>query len=102
MFFKGFINLFCFNCLKKRFLCVLYRLYYNPQGQDLYSSLTGKADFNITLPMILSEWQELNEESFEFTELLTKMTEKLDEEYWMNWTPDNNTQFASGALQKRS
>ncbi|CAI5656359.1 unnamed protein product [Oreochromis niloticus] len=70
------------------------------KGQDLYSSLTGKADFNITLPMILSEWQELNEESFEFTELLTKMTEKLDEEYWMNWTPDNNTQFASGALQK--
>lgn len=52
--------------------------------------------------MILSEWQELNEESLEFTELLTKMTEKLDEEYWMNWTPDNNTQFASGALQKRS
>lgn len=52
--------------------------------------------------MILSEWHELYEESLEFAEILTEVTEKLDEEYWMNWIPDNNTQFVSGALQNRS
>lgn len=61
------------------------------QIQDVYSNITGQSDFNVTLPMILAEWQQLTNSSLQFKGLLERMTTELDGEYWMNWIPDNVT-----------
>lgn len=69
---------------------------------EVYSVLTGQTDFNVTLPMILAEWQKLVNSSLQFKELLERVTTELDGEYWMNWMPDNSTLNANESLLQRS
>uniref|UniRef100_A0A7N6BK81 ABC transporter domain-containing protein n=1 Tax=Anabas testudineus TaxID=64144 RepID=A0A7N6BK81_ANATE len=74
---------------------------WQPLGQEIlevYSILTGQTDFNVTLPMILAEWQKLVNSSLQFKELLERVTTELDGEYWMNWMPDNSTLNANESL----
>uniref|UniRef100_A0A3Q1H078 ABC transporter domain-containing protein n=1 Tax=Anabas testudineus TaxID=64144 RepID=A0A3Q1H078_ANATE len=74
---------------------------WQPLGQEVkavYSILTGQTDFNVTLPMILAEWQKLVNSSLQFKELLERVTTELDGEYWMNWMPDNSTLNANESL----
>lgn len=73
-----------------------------PQAQEVYSAITGQADYNVTLPMILSEWHELYNNSLQFGMLLERLATELGGEYWTNWMPDISTHDVSGTLQQRS
>lgn len=73
-----------------------------PQAQELYSALTCRADYNVTLPMILSEWHKLYNNSMQFGVFLERLPAKLGLPYWMNWMPDNSTHDVIGTLQQRS
>ncbi|XP_038576238.1 uncharacterized protein abca12 isoform X3 [Micropterus salmoides] len=67
---------------------------------EMYSNLTGPADYNVTLPMILSEWHKLYNNSVQFGVLLERVATALGGEYWMNWMPDNITYDVTGTLQQ--
>ncbi|KAM9710193.1 uncharacterized protein abca12 isoform 2-T2 [Menidia menidia] len=67
---------------------------------EVYSTLTGQADFNVTLPMILSEWHNLQNKSQQFGEFFDKLVTELGAAYWMNWMPENTTHDITGTLQK--
>lgn len=69
---------------------------------EMYNNLLGQAGFNITLPMILSEWHKLYNNSLQFNVFLERLGTKLGGTYWMNWMPDNNSQDVPGTLQQRS
>lgn len=73
-----------------------------PQAQELYSTLTGRADYNVTLPMILSEWHKLYNNSMQFGVFLERLPAKLGGPYWMNWMPYNSSHDVIGTLQQRS
>ncbi|XP_070770245.1 uncharacterized protein abca12 [Enoplosus armatus] len=70
------------------------------KGQDVYSTLTGQADYNVTLPMILSEWHKLYNNSLQFGVFLDRLATELGGAYWMNWIPDNSTHDVTGTLQQ--
>ncbi|XP_029967304.1 ATP-binding cassette sub-family A member 12 isoform X4 [Salarias fasciatus] len=70
------------------------------QVVELYSTLKGEANFTVPLPMILSEWHQLYNSSMRFGNILYQLPERLDEEYWMNWMPENNTHDIGETLQK--
>ncbi|XP_077392009.1 uncharacterized protein abca12 isoform X2 [Festucalex cinctus] len=62
------------------------------KGGELYSTLTeGGKDFNVTLPMILSEWHKLCNSSLEFGAFLHRLSSELGEDYWLNWLPGNSS-----------
>ncbi|KAK5861274.1 hypothetical protein PBY51_022684 [Eleginops maclovinus] len=61
------------------------------KAQDLYGVLTGQTLSNVTLPMILSEWHRLYNNSLQFVVLSDRLTTELGGAYWMNWMPDNST-----------
>lgn len=89
------------------FLLFLFIYFFNiyimfPQAQELYSTLTGQAYSNVTLPMILSEWHKLYNNSMQFRALLQRLPEKLGGAYWTNWMPETSTDELLGALQQRS
>lgn len=72
-----------------------------PQGQDWLGALTGQKDYNVTLPMVLSEWHNVYNNSVQFCMLLERLATKLGGAYWMNWMP-NNTYDVTRTLQQRS
>lgn len=88
---------FCLNMLLKFLFHIMF-----PQAQELYNTLLGQADYNATLPMILSEWHNLYNKSLQFGVFLESLPSKLGEAYWMNWMPDNSTHDVTGTLQQRS
>ncbi|KAM4558332.1 uncharacterized protein abca12 [Odontesthes bonariensis] len=67
---------------------------------EVYGTLTGEADFNVTLPMILSEWHDLQNQSLQFREFLDKLFTELGGAYWMNWMPRNTTHDVTATLQQ--
>ncbi|XP_069010699.1 uncharacterized protein abca12 [Embiotoca jacksoni] len=67
------------------------------QALNVYSTLTGQTDFNVTLPMILSEWHKLYNSSMQFGVFLDRLATELGEDYWM---PDNNPHDVAGTLQQ--
>ncbi|XP_061579710.1 glucosylceramide transporter ABCA12 [Cololabis saira] len=68
--------------------------------QEVYSALTGQADFNVTLPMILSEWHDLYNSSLQFGGFLDRLLAELGGAYRMNWIPDNTWNDVTGTLQQ--
>ncbi|XP_059199203.1 glucosylceramide transporter ABCA12 [Centropristis striata] len=70
------------------------------KGQDLWSALTVQSDDNVTLPMILSEWHKLGNNSLQLGMLLGKVTTELGGAYWMNWMPENSTNDVTATLQQ--
>ncbi|XP_035533108.1 ATP-binding cassette sub-family A member 12 [Morone saxatilis] len=67
--------------------------------QDLYSTFTQQADYNVTLPMILSEWHKLYNDSLQFGMFSERLATELGGAYWMNWMP-NITLDVIGTLQQ--
>ncbi|XP_040004739.1 ATP-binding cassette sub-family A member 12 [Xiphias gladius] len=70
------------------------------KAQEMYSTITGPADYNVTLPMILSEWHKLHNNSVQFGVLFNRLTTELGGAYWMNWIPDNSTRNVTETLQQ--
>ncbi|XP_044072836.1 LOW QUALITY PROTEIN: glucosylceramide transporter ABCA12 [Siniperca chuatsi] len=70
------------------------------KAQEVDSTLTGQADYNVTLPMILSEWHKLYNNSMQFGVFLDRLATELGRAYWMNWMPDNSTDDITGTLQQ--
>ncbi|XP_062287286.1 glucosylceramide transporter ABCA12 [Scomber scombrus] len=70
------------------------------KGQEFYSTLTGQADYNVTLPMILSEWHKLYNNTQRFGVFLNRLATELGEQYWMNWMTGNSTYDVTGTLQQ--
>ncbi|XP_031714357.1 ATP-binding cassette sub-family A member 12 [Anarrhichthys ocellatus] len=70
------------------------------KAQVVYSALTDRDDYNVTLPMILSQWHKLCNSSVQFGMLLNKLASKLIGEYWMNCMPDNSTHDVTWTLQQ--
>ena len=68
----------------------------------MYNIITGQEDYNVTLPMILSEWHKLKNNSVQFGVHLNILANELGGAYWMNWIPDNNTHNIAETLQQRS
>ncbi|KAM8855240.1 uncharacterized protein abca12 [Spinachia spinachia] len=66
------------------------------KARDVYGALLGQGDYNVTLPMVLSQWHELHNNSVEFGVLLNKL---LVGEYWTDWMP-NITDDVSSTLQQ--
>lgn len=73
-----------------------------PQAQELYSTLTGQAYSNVTLPMILSEWHKLYNNSMHFGAFVQRLPEKMGGAYWTNWMPETSTDELLESLQQRS
>uniref|UniRef100_UPI003AAEC31A uncharacterized protein abca12 n=1 Tax=Centroberyx gerrardi TaxID=166262 RepID=UPI003AAEC31A len=70
------------------------------KAQEIYSALLGQADYNVTLPMILSEWQMLSNNSLHFGVFLERVATALGGEDWSDWTPENSTYDVTGTLQQ--
>ncbi|XP_047193227.1 glucosylceramide transporter ABCA12 isoform X2 [Scophthalmus maximus] len=70
------------------------------KSQEVYAAITSQTDDNATLPMILSEWHQLNNKSMRFGEFLNRLATELGGAYWMNWMPDNSTHDVTQALQQ--
>ncbi|KAK1903421.1 ATP-binding cassette sub-family A member 12, partial [Dissostichus eleginoides] len=70
------------------------------KAQDLYGVLTGQTHYNVTLPMILSEWHRLYNNSLQLGVLFDRLATELGGAYWMNWMPDNSTPDVTGILQQ--
>ncbi|MEQ2251418.1 hypothetical protein ILYODFUR_010724, partial [Ilyodon furcidens] len=68
--------------------------------QEVYYVLTGQADFNLTLPMMLSEWNNLYNASMQFGEFLERLISQLGEDSWMNWIPGHYTHNIMETLQQ--
>uniref|UniRef100_A0A3Q1B3N0 ABC transporter domain-containing protein n=1 Tax=Amphiprion ocellaris TaxID=80972 RepID=A0A3Q1B3N0_AMPOC len=67
---------------------------------EVYNLLTGQADYNVTLPMILSEWHKLRNTSLQFGVFWHRLATELGGTYWTNWMPDNNTHDVVQTLQQ--
>lgn len=70
-----------------------------PQFQEIYRALTSQTDYNVTLPMILSEWHKLYNLS-RFEVWMSRLPAELGATYWINWMP-NTTHDVSGTLLQR-
>ncbi|XP_034550567.1 uncharacterized protein abca12 [Notolabrus celidotus] len=69
-------------------------------AEDFNSTLMVPADYNVTLPMILSEWQKMYNNSMQFFTLVHRLAEELGGAYWMDWMPDNSTHDVTETLQQ--
>ncbi|KAM9343222.1 glucosylceramide transporter ABCA12 isoform 2-T2 [Pholidichthys leucotaenia] len=67
---------------------------------DVVDALLGQAKFNATLPMILSEWDELYNTSLQFTSVLKRLGTSTSEEYWTSWIPDDTAHVVPETLYK--
>ncbi|KAK5890557.1 hypothetical protein CesoFtcFv8_014071 [Champsocephalus esox] len=67
------------------------------KAQDLYGVLTGQTQYNVSLPMILSEWHRLYNNSLQLGVLFDRLATVLGGAYWM---PDNSTLDVTGILQQ--
>lgn len=63
------------------------------EAQNIYSAIVGEAGYNVTLPMILSEWHKLYHNSQRFEHILEQ-----GGAYWMNWMPNSSTQNVTATL----
>ncbi|XP_071381008.1 uncharacterized protein abca12 [Centroberyx affinis] len=70
------------------------------KAQEIYSALLGQADYNVTLPMILSEWHMLYNNSLHFGVFLERVATALGGEDWSDWMPENSTYDVTGTLQQ--
>uniref|UniRef100_A0A3Q1F1V9 ATP-binding cassette, sub-family A (ABC1), member 12 n=1 Tax=Acanthochromis polyacanthus TaxID=80966 RepID=A0A3Q1F1V9_9TELE len=70
------------------------------KATEAYNLFTRQADYNVTLPMILSEWHKLKNNSLQFGVFWHRLTTELGGTYWMNWMPDNNTHDVVQTLQQ--
>lgn len=70
-----------------------------PQFQEICRALTSEVGYNVTLPMILSEWQKLYYNS-RYKVWISRLPTELGAAYWMNWMP-NTTHDISGTLLER-
>nr|XP_008296370.1 PREDICTED: uncharacterized protein LOC103369434 [Stegastes partitus] len=68
--------------------------------RKVYSAFTSEGDYNATLPMILSEWRKLRNNSLQFGGIWQRLSTGLGGTYWMNWMPDNNTHDVAETLQQ--
>lgn len=85
------------NCMSFTFVLSCYIVF--SQFQEIYRTLTSQADYNVTLPMILSEWHKLYNSS-RFEVWLSRLSGELGVAYWLNWMP-NMTYDISGTLLQR-
>lgn len=85
------------NCMSFTFVLSCYIVF--SQFQEIYKALTSQADYNVTLPMILSEWHNLYNSS-RFEVWLSRLPGELGVGYWRNWIP-NMTFDISGILLQR-
>ncbi|KAM4609404.1 uncharacterized protein ACJ7VT_015176 [Polymixia lowei] len=69
--------------------------------QEIYRTFPGQADYNVTLPMILSEWHRLSNNTLQFGVFLDSMAKALGVDYWMDWMSENSTYDISETLQQR-
>ncbi|XP_071316090.1 ATP-binding cassette sub-family A member 13 [Trachinotus anak] len=70
------------------------------KGQELYSTITGQINYNVTLPMILSEWHKYDNASAQFAQFFNRLATELGGTYWMNWMPDISTNNVTETLQQ--
>lgn len=66
--------------------------------QEVQSIVTGQAELNVTLPMVLSEWHKFYNTNLEFAEYLDTKVGGVD---WKNWMPGTSVDHLPGALQQR-
>lgn len=70
-----------------------------PQFQEVYRALTSQADYNVTLPMILSEWHKLYNGS-RFEVWLSRLRGELGAVYWRNWMPSMTCDISGTLIQR--
>uniref|UniRef100_A0A665XAY9 ATP-binding cassette, sub-family A (ABC1), member 12 n=1 Tax=Echeneis naucrates TaxID=173247 RepID=A0A665XAY9_ECHNA len=70
------------------------------KAQELYSTLIGQTDDNVTLPMILSGWHKLNKTSLQFANFFNRLNTELGGSYWENWMPEISTHNLTETLQQ--
>ncbi|KAK7939644.1 hypothetical protein WMY93_002970 [Mugilogobius chulae] len=63
----------------------------NENAMALYDVFSGNATYNVTLPMILSEWHKLYNSSLNFASFLQRLTEEWGGAYWMDWVSANSS-----------
>ncbi|XP_042350102.1 glucosylceramide transporter ABCA12 [Plectropomus leopardus] len=76
------------------------RLSFVQKAQEVYNTITDQKDYNVTLPMILSEWHKLSNNSLQLAVLLDRVATELSGAYWMNWMPDDSNHSVTETLQK--
>uniref|UniRef100_A0A3Q2QFZ9 ATP binding cassette subfamily A member 12 n=1 Tax=Fundulus heteroclitus TaxID=8078 RepID=A0A3Q2QFZ9_FUNHE len=70
-------------------------------AKEVYCVLTGTMDFNLTLPMMLSEWNDLYNVSMQFGTFLGRLMTRLGPDYWMKWGSGTFTYDIMETLQQR-
>ncbi|TNN03130.1 hypothetical protein fugu_000159 [Takifugu bimaculatus] len=65
---------------------------------EIYRALTSQPDYNVTLPMILSEWHKLYNIS-RFEVWVNRLPAELGEAYWKNWMPHTTHNITGTLLQ---
>ncbi|KAL6100670.1 abca12 [Pungitius sinensis] len=70
------------------------------KAQDVYGALLGQGDYNVTLPMVLSQWHELCNNFVKFAVLSDEVLIKLFGGYWTDWMPNNITDDVTATLQQ--
>ncbi|XP_015235444.1 PREDICTED: ATP-binding cassette sub-family A member 12 [Cyprinodon variegatus] len=68
--------------------------------EEVYLVLTGQSDFNLTLSMMLSEWNELYNASMQFGEFMDRLISQFGQEGWMNWFPNQYPHDITKTLQQ--
>ena len=77
--------------------------FFFPQFEHTYATIASQAVYNVTLPMILAEWQKLYGSSVQFGALLLdRLPGELGEGYWMSWASWNITYDVAETLLERS
>ncbi|KAG7463948.1 hypothetical protein MATL_G00182090 [Megalops atlanticus] len=69
----------------------------------LVAVIQGQDTFNVTLPMLLSDWNTLSQTYVRFSQFLGGFFSTLDQSYWAAWFPhpDNITVDWAGILTRR-
>lgn len=70
-----------------------------PQFHEIYRALTSQPDYNVTLPMILSEWHKLYNISC-FEVWINRLPAELGEVYWKNWMTHTAHNISGTLLQR--
>ncbi|XP_072300053.1 uncharacterized protein [Eucyclogobius newberryi] len=68
----------------------------------LYDVFLGDASYNVTLPMILSEWHKLYNNSLNFGTFVERLSEEWGEADWMVWVPTNSSAYHLTASLEQS
>nr|XP_040057060.1 ATP-binding cassette sub-family A member 12 [Gasterosteus aculeatus aculeatus] len=68
--------------------------------QGVYGALLGQGDYNVTLPMVLSQWHQIYNNSVQFGVHSNKLATRLMGKYWTDWMPNNSTHDVTSTLQQ--